>query len=70
MDSSAMTLHDAAKLGKIDCLKELLANGASPNQRDKDGKTALMLAVQEGNIDCLKELLANGADPNLADMYR
>ena len=46
----------------------LLAGGADPNGRDRDGWTALMLAASS-NADpaVTATLLARGADPNLAD---
>ena len=37
---------------------------ASVNVRDRDGFTALILAVKEDNVQCVKELIKAGADLN------
>lgn len=50
---------------KINVVKELLKNGADPNERTDKGYTALMCAIQKNHIKIVKELLKNGADPNI-----
>jgi len=46
----------------------LLENGAEINAQDKNGLTALMMAVQKyHNINVVKLLIEKGADPNLKD---
>ena len=53
----------------VECVQALLQHNADPNLQDKDGKTALMWAVEKGRTICLKLLIENGADPNLQDKY-
>jgi ankyrin repeat protein len=36
----------------------------SPNLRDRNGRTLLMLAVENGHRDTARMLLRRGADPN------
>ncbi|HEV7934038.1 MAG TPA: ankyrin repeat domain-containing protein [Actinomadura sp.] len=54
-------LYAAAALNEVDRLRELLAQGADPNQTDEDGFTPLHLACQEWSVDAVRELLAAGA---------
>lgn len=48
-------------------LRLALAAGVNVNQRDKTGRSALLLAVGLGLSAGAKALLEHGADPNLAD---
>ena len=48
-------------------MKELLINGAKPNQTYFNEKTALHFASEEGFPEVVKELLKFGANPNLKD---
>lgn len=45
----------------------LLKNGARVNDRYDDGKTALLIAVNDGSYDIAKLLVAYKADVNAAD---
>jgi len=45
----------------------LLEGGASPNQQDFDGETALMDAAERGMTQVVKILINTGADVNLID---
>jgi len=56
---SATVMRDRA------AVKELLDDGKSPNARQKDGVTALMVAASYGDAEIATMLLAKGADPNL-----
>ena len=56
---SATVMRDRA------AVKELLDDGKSPNVRQKDGVTPLMVAASYGDADIAAMLLAKGADPNL-----
>ena len=59
----------AAKEGDILKVKNLLAEGADVNARDKDGITALMVASRVGQIEMVRELQARGADVNAKDNH-
>lgn len=52
-----------------DCgrLKQLLDEGANPNEQSPGGRTPLMNAVSNSEIDCIKHLLAAGALPDTKD---
>ena len=49
----------------LNFIEDLLANGAWVNARNKQGFTALMLAVNLGNLKLFKLLCKHGADPLL-----
>ena len=52
----------AARTGKLEAVKALLAAGADVNARLPQGQTALMWAAAEGHAAVVQELLAAGAD--------
>ena len=52
----------AAVGGNKEAASLLLRNGACMDQRDKDGKTALMIAVVNGHQGLVELLLEKGAD--------
>jgi len=56
---SATVMRDSA------AVKELLDDGKSPNVRQSDGLTPLMIAASYGDAGIAAMLLAKGADPNL-----
>ena len=58
-------LHEAAKAGNLEGLKDALAAGADVNARDGQGRTALMHAVNKGYILLVEPMLAAKANPNL-----
>jgi len=47
----------------------LLQNGANINQRDNNGKNALMIAIQYGHLELVKLLIKNGVNINEKDNY-
>ena len=47
----------------------LLANGADPNARSKDGEPILHYAVWLSHYEKLEDFLRAGADPNLPDRH-
>ena len=56
-------LMTAARTGKVDAVKFLLAHGANVNAKETvRGQTALMWAAAEGNADVIRLLVASGAD--------
>jgi hypothetical protein len=56
---SATVMRDQA------AVKELLDDGKSPNARQSNGTTPLMIAASNGDTAIATMLLAKGADPNL-----
>lgn len=61
-------LIKAAELGRLDCIKQLLAAGAEVDARDNGRETALMAAAWNGHADCVRLLLEAGADVNARDI--
>jgi len=56
-------LMTAARTGKVDAVKSLLAHGASANAKEPvRGQTPLMWAAAEGNADVIRLLVERGAD--------
>ena len=49
-------------------VKLLLESGASPNNANADGVSALMAACHEGYIDVVETLIEGGADLEEQDM--
>jgi len=54
-------LHDAARFGHTDVVKQLLANGAKPGVKNKAGQTAAAVAIENG-----KDLSALGLSEGCA----
>uniref|UniRef100_A0A8D2B9K7 Uncharacterized protein n=1 Tax=Sciurus vulgaris TaxID=55149 RepID=A0A8D2B9K7_SCIVU len=65
-DSEGKTaFHLAAAKGHV--CRFLLDHGADVNSRDKNGRTALMLACEIGSSTIVEALIKKGADLNLVD---
>jgi ankyrin repeat protein len=61
-------LRQAAKQGDRFTVRELLAKGADPNERDPDGgDTALVLACFGNHHGAVEAMLLGKADPNRQD---
>ncbi|GAB4354567.1 MAG: VIT domain-containing protein [Candidatus Abyssubacteria bacterium] len=60
-------LHQVTEKGRTDALRNLIATGVDVNEKDKDGRTALMLAALQGHTKIARALLDNGADVNAQD---
>ncbi len=60
-------LHEAVRDGLTEDAESLIANGASVNARDEEGRTALHYCAGNGDVALLNLLLSGGADPNLPD---
>ena len=58
------TFLEVVKGGNVGFVRRLLAAGANPNAADKDGDTALMVAVKSNHAEVIKTLLDGGADPH------
>lgn len=65
--STDLNLHEAAAAGKVDVLRRALAAGQAVDQRDGDGRTALLAAVHANQIATARLLIAAGADVNAKD---
>ena len=61
------TIINAASAGSLDRLKELLKEGADPDMKDEEGRTALHFASGYGELECMEALLDAGADINSVD---
>ena len=53
-------LHEAAKRGQVDFLRECLHQRIPLNGVDSSGSTALYWAAHGGHDDCIKEILKQG----------
>lgn len=60
-------LLDAAMQGHAPAVAALLAKGAPIESKDKNGRTALMLAAQRARVEVVQVLLAKGADASARD---
>jgi Ankyrin repeats (3 copies) len=63
-------LHLAAQDGDVMRVRELLAEGRSPNAFDEISKTPFHYAAESGHIDIMQVLLDAGADVNAIDKPR
>ncbi len=54
----------AARMGRTEIIKILLAAGSDVNARNKEGSTALMLAARDGGIESVGALLDANANAN------
>ena len=61
----SIIVFTAAVGGNKDCAAQLIRKGARVNDTDKDGKTALMIAVVNGHLGLVDLLLDNSADISL-----
>ncbi len=54
-------MNDAALNGELERVKELIGQGADPDDVDQDGRTALMYASFNGHTEIVRLLLDQGA---------
>lgn len=69
-DFDESDLHFAAQDGDIALVRQLLADGRSPNVFDEISKTPLHYAAERGHIDVMRVLLEAGADVNANEEAR
>ena len=58
-------LISAAKHGRDEVVSELLRRGADVNKTNKDGFSALFVAIQSNDLRMMEQLLVAGADTEL-----
>jgi len=63
-------LYTAVKKNNIEMVRECLEHGANANQKGKNGRTALIRAVENNRNDIVLLLINHGADVNLSDDVR
>ena len=59
-----ISIHDAARDGNIEAVKQHIAAGTDLNAKDNFGKTTLRLAAVGGHKEVAELLIAAGADMN------
>jgi len=64
-----ISIHDAAREGNIEAVKQHLATGTDVNARNGDGSTPLLGAARKGHKEIAELLIANGADVNAKVEY-
>lgn len=64
---SCVFLPDSRARAKF--MNLLLQRGASVNQQDECGRTALSYACEKGYLDAVKTLVKNNADPEMVDAW-
>ena len=63
----AISIHDAAKEGNVEAVKQHLAAGSDVNAGFVFGMTPLHIAASEGHKEIVELLIAKGADVNAKD---
>lgn len=64
----SLPLALVAARNAADTVRELLAQGHAPDERDEKGLTSLMWAARAGAVDAMAALLDGGADLNARDV--
>ena len=65
--NTELKFYTAAKEGRLNQVKAMLASGINVNAKNTTGRTALMGASYFGNRSIVQELVVEGVDVNLAD---
>ncbi len=60
-------LASAAERGDLSAVERLLEEGASVEDRDDSGRTALVVAAYENHLEVARKLIEAGADANVKD---
>ncbi|MBB4019864.1 ankyrin repeat domain-containing protein [Chelatococcus sp. GW1] len=64
---SEFPLHAAAAEGNVAAIRGLLSQGAAVDARDRNGRTALLVATHANHIAAAQALIEAGADVNAKD---
>jgi hypothetical protein len=64
---SAISIFEAARTGQLGAIETAIKGGASLNDRDDKGKTALHYVAENGHVQTTQKLVQMGADPNIRD---
>nr|MCS5666406.1 ankyrin repeat domain-containing protein [Dehalococcoidia bacterium] len=59
-----VNIHEAARTGNIEAVKQHIAAGTDVNAKDKYGESPLLFAATFGHKEIAELLIANGADVN------
>ena len=62
-----ISIHAAARQGKIEVVKQHLTDGVGVNAKSEMGRTTLHSAAREGHKEVIELLIAKGADVNVKD---
>ena len=62
-----ISIHAAARQGKIEAIKQHLTDGVGVNAKSEMGRTTLHSAAREGHKEVIELLIAKGADVNVKD---
>jgi len=62
-----ISIHAAARQGKIEAVKQHLTDGVGVNAKSERGRTPLHSAAREGHKEVIELLIAKGADMNAKD---
>jgi len=68
--SWAGALHDAAEMGNLAQIQQLVSAGADVSEIDARGIWPLLAAVTDGNVATIALLLKLKANPNQTDQYQ
>jgi ankyrin repeat protein len=69
MANNKLDIIEAASSSDLTKLREALKNpNKNINEKDQEGRTALIHAAINGKAEIVSLLLENGADPNIADL--
>jgi ankyrin repeat protein len=64
-----LVMGEAAASGNESIVQSLLERGEDPNQRNRDGWSAIHFAAEEGHLEIVRMLLIAGANPDAVSSY-